>query len=136
MKFLKNTVIPIIAGTCWISISEFVRNEYVLKSYWVDHYKNMGLIFPSEPINGAIWGIWSLCFAIGIFVISKKFNLLQTTFLSWFIGFVYMWLVIGNMDVLPYKILYTAVPLSILEAFLAAFIIIRLSGKNRENKNE
>ena len=83
----------------------------------------MGLTFPSEPINGAIWGVWSLCYAIGIFAIAKKYNLLATTAIAWFIGFVLMWLVTGNMGVLPYDILPIAVPLSILEAFLAAFII-------------
>jgi hypothetical protein len=34
--------------------------------------------------------------------------------------------VVGNMGVLPFNILYFAVPLSILEAFLAAFIIVKL----------
>ncbi|MCB0424973.1 MAG: hypothetical protein KDD13_10080, partial [Mangrovimonas sp.] len=70
MNTLKNTILPILLATVWISISEFVRNEFLLKSYWTDHYESMGLIFPSESINGAVWGIWSLCFAIGIYIIS------------------------------------------------------------------
>jgi hypothetical protein len=132
MNLFKKIVLPILLATIWISISEFVRNEFLLKSYWTDHYDSMGLVFPSEPINGAVWGIWSLCFAIGIYIISKRFSLLQTTFLSWFVGFVFMWLVVGNMGVLPFGILYFAIPLSILEAFLAAYIIVQLS-KNEEN---
>jgi hypothetical protein len=127
MSFFKKTLIPILAATIWISISEFVRNEFLLKSYWTSHYKSMGLVFPSEPVNGAIWGLWSLLFAITIFIISRKFNLLQTASLAWFFGFVLMWIVLGNMGVFPFKILYYAFPLSILEAFLAAFIIVRLS---------
>ena len=47
----------------------------------------MGLTFPEKPINSAVWGIWSLCFAIGTYIISRKFSLLQTTFLSWFVDF-------------------------------------------------
>ncbi|MBN1754946.1 hypothetical protein JW877_01905, partial [bacterium] len=101
MKTIKKTILPILIATIWISISEFIRNEFLLKSYWTKHYESMGLIFPSEPINGAIWGLWSLCFAISIYIIAKKFTLIQTTFLSWFVGFVFMWLVIGNMNVLP-----------------------------------
>ena len=127
MSFPKKTIVPILVATMWISISEFVRNEFFLKSYWAGHYESMGLVFPSEPVNGAIWGVWSLLFAIAIFVISKRFNLVQTAFLSWFVGFVLMWIVVGNMGVLPLKILYYAFPLSILEAFLATFIIVRLS---------
>jgi hypothetical protein len=123
MKTFKKTILPILIATIWISISEFIRNEFLLKSYWTDHYESMGLIFPSEPINGAIWGLWSLCFAISIYIISQKFTLTQTTFISWFVGFVFMWLVIGNMNVLPFEILPFAIPLSILEAFLASLIV-------------
>lgn len=123
MKTIKKTILPILIATIWISISEFVRNEFLLKTYWTDHYENMGLIFPSEPINGAIWGLWSLCFAISIYIIAKKFTLIQTTFIAWFVGFVFMWLVIGNLNVLPFGILPFAIPLSILEAFLASLIV-------------
>lgn len=127
MSFLRKTVLPVLSATVWISISEFVRNEFLFKSYWTEHYKGLGLVFPSEPVNGAIWGLWSFLFAITIFIISKKFTLLQTTFLSWFVGFVLMWVVTANLSVLAYGILVYAVPLSILESFLAAVIIIKLS---------
>lgn len=124
---MKRTILPVLLATIWISISEFVRNEFILKSYWSDHYDRLGLVFPSEPINGAVWGIWSLCFAIIIFILNKRFNLLETSVISWIAGFVLMWLVIGNLDVLPFGILPFAIPLSMLEAFLASFIIHKLS---------
>jgi hypothetical protein len=127
MNFFKKTVLPILLATIWISISEFVRNEFLLKSYWTEHYESMGLIFPSEPINGAFWGLWSLCFAIAIFIITKKFSILQTTFLSWFVGFVLMWIVVWNMDVLPSGLLVYAIPLSLFESYLASFIIKKLT---------
>lgn len=120
---MKKNLLAVILSTIWISISEFVRNEFLIKSYWTEHYEGLGLVFPSEPINGAIWGIWSLCYAITIFFVAKKFNLWQTTWLSWFFGFVLMWLVIGNMGVLPFGILPFAIPLSFLEAFIASLII-------------
>jgi len=124
---MKKTVLPILLATVWISISEFVRNEFIAKSYWTGHYEKLNLVFPAEPHNGAIWGVWSLLFAIAIFIISKKFSLLQTTFLSWFVGFVLMWVVAWNLGVLPVGILIIAVPLSLLEAFVASFIIKKLS---------
>jgi len=124
---MKKTILPILIATVWISISEFIRNEFLFKSIWVDHYDSLGLIFPSEPINGAVWGIWSLAYAIGIFIIAKRFNLWESFLLSWFIGFVLMWLVTGNMGVLPFSILIYAIPLSLLEAFLATWIIKKLS---------
>ena len=127
MNYLRKTFLPVMLATIWISISEFARNEIIVKSYWTSHYEKLGLVFPSAPINGALWGLWSLFFAIAIFILSRKFTLIQTTFLSWFVGFVLMWVVIGNMGVLPDGLLYIAVPLSVLEAFLASLILIKLS---------
>ena len=86
-----------------------------------------GSIFQSEPVNGAIWGLWSLCFAIEIYIISRKFSLIQTILIAWLMGFVLMWLVTGNMSVLPYGILPFAIPLSILEVYLATLIIKKIS---------
>jgi hypothetical protein len=127
MRLVRKTILPIFVATAWISLSEFVRNEFLVKSIWIKHYQSLGLIFPSESINGAVWGGWSLLFAITIFVIAKKFTLIQTTFLSWFAGFVMMWVVIGNLGVLPFSLLLYAIPLSILESLVAAFIIKKLS---------
>jgi len=124
---MKKSVLPVLLSALWISLSEFTRNEFLLKSQWTSHYERLGIVFPSEPVNGAIWGIWSLCFAVMIFFISKKFNLIQTVLLSWTMGFMMMWLVIGNMSVLPLGILPLAVPLSLLEVSVAAWIIRHLS---------
>ena len=123
MKFISKIAVPVFITAIWISVSEFVRNEFLVKSYWTGHYQKLGLVFPSAPVNGAVWGIWSLCFAVAVYILSKKFSLWQTTFLSWFMGFVLMWLVIGNMNVLPYGLLVFAIPLSFLESFIATFII-------------
>ena len=38
-----------------------------------------------------------------------------------------MWIVIGNLGVLPYGLLAFAVPLSLLEAFVAALIVKKLA---------
>lgn len=133
MSFLKKTLLPVLAGTAWISISEFVRNQFLLSGSWNDHYNELGLVFPAEPVNGAVWGIWSLVFAITIFIISRKFSIVQTAILAWIYGFVMMWLVIGNLGVLPFGILPVAIPLSLLEAWLASFIIARLSPPEKTN---
>lgn len=114
-------------ATIWISISEFVRNEFIVKSYWNKHYQDLGLTFPSTPVNGIAWGIWSLFFAVSIFILARKFTLLQTTFLSWFMAFVMMWVVTGNLGVLPAGLLGYGIPLSMVEAFLASWIIKKLA---------
>jgi hypothetical protein len=93
----------------------------------VEHYKKMGLEFPSEPINGAVWGIGALMYSLSGWAISRKFDLWQAAALFWVQGFVLMWLVIGNLKVLPWGILPFAIPLSMLEAFVAVWILKRLA---------
>lgn len=124
---MKNNILAIVLATIWINISEFVRNEFLLNSNWMNHYKNLGLTFPDESINGALWGIWGLVFAICIYFISKKFSLIETTILCWVLAFVLTWIVTGNLGVLPLSILYIAIPLSLLEVFFATFIIKKTS---------
>jgi hypothetical protein len=123
----EKTILPVALATIWIAASEFVRNELLFKSYWTDHYSKLGLVFPSQPVNGVLWCIWSFLFAVAIYVISRKFPLVQTALLSWFVGFVLLWVVTGNLGVLPYGLLIFAVPLSLLESFLAAYIIRKLA---------
>lgn len=127
MNLIKQALVPILLATIWISLSEFVRNTFLLHHHWSEHFQQFGQTLPEKPINGAVWGIWSFCFAISIFIFSKKYTLFQTTFLSWFVGFVLMWLVTGNLGVLPFGILIFAVPLSLLEAFLASFIMFKFN---------
>ena len=123
MSYLKKTILPVLLASLWISLSEFGRNEFLVKTYWTRHYHELGLIFPSEPVNGAAWGIWSLLFALAIYIVAQKFSLIQTALLSWFFGFILMWFVLGNLMVLPYGILPLAIPLSLLETFVATWII-------------
>lgn len=66
MNMLKKTFLPVLLSTNWISISEFLRNEVLFKSYWTEHYAGLGMPFPSEPINGAIWGLWSLLLPVNL----------------------------------------------------------------------
>lgn len=128
MTIFKHTIGPVILASIWISISEFVRNEFLVKSQWTSHYESLGMVFPSEPINGAMWGIWSMMLAILLYLLSRKFDLVQTALIGWFAAFAMMWVVIGNLSVLPTGILWMAIPLSLLEVFVATWIISKTSG--------
>jgi hypothetical protein len=127
MQARKKTIAAISIATLWVAFSEFFRNQIVLSSHWKAQYANMGLVFPSEPANGAVWGIWSLCFAALVYIIPRKFTVLQTVGITWVSAFAMMWLVIGNMAVLPVSILGFAIPLSLLESFVATLIVTKLS---------
>ena len=120
---MKNRIIAITLATIWISLSEVFRNSFLLHSHWIEHYQNLGQIFPEQPINGMVWGIWALVFATVMYFISQKFSFNASLILCWVIGFVMMWLVIGNLGVLPFSILLWAIPLSILEVYISLFIL-------------
>jgi hypothetical protein len=130
MKLLQTKILPILLATIWISISEFFRNEFLFKQLWLEHFNNLGLIFPSDPINGAIWGLWSLFLAIGIWLVATKFSFWETIGISWLFGFVLMWISIGNLGVFPFALLYFAIPLSLIEVAIATIIIKYFSKKN------
>ena len=119
----QKSILAIFLAFIWISISEFVRNSFLVHSQWINHFQNLGLIFPEQPINGAIWGIWSLVFSIFLYIIYKRFNFFETISIGWVVGFLMMWLVLGNLNVLPINILIYAVPLSIIEVIIAVYII-------------
>jgi hypothetical protein len=126
---MKRTVLSIFAVFLWISGTLFLRNEILLKEYWINHYDQMGLVFPSEPINGIVWVIWSLLFAVAIIIFSKKFSLINTALISWLTGFVLVEIVVGNMGVLPFGILVYAIPMSLVEVFVAAFLGKKITEK-------
>lgn len=116
----------LIAGL-WIGLSEFVRNEVLLPARWDAHYAALGLAFPRDPVNVAVWLVWSFVFAAAVFALTRRFTLVETTALAWVVGFPMMWLVSWNLAVLPLEILPFAIPLSLLEAFVAAFLCLRLA---------
>lgn len=127
MRNRSREIIAVLSTTAWIGLSEFLRNQLWLLQIWVNHYHTLGLSFPAAAVNGVVWMMWSFCFAVVIFVVSRRFGFWATAALAWVFGFVMMWLVIGNLGVLPWGLLWAAVPLSMLEALCATLITQRVA---------
>lgn len=125
----KNNYTPVLAATIWIVTSEFVRNQLLFLNYWTDHYKSLGIDFSTKPINGIVWLLWSATFAFLLFALRRHYSTKHTIAIGWVAGFVMMWLVISNLGVLPTKLLVFAVPLSIVEAYVATWIIDNVGSK-------
>lgn len=124
---MHRNLFAILIATIWSVLSEFFRNEILFKQVWASHFQSLGLQFPAAPINGMVWVIWSLAFVLGLHIILTRFSLVQGALLAWFMGFVLMWLVTGNLLVLPLALLFYAIPLSLLEVFVAAWLLLKLS---------
>jgi hypothetical protein len=91
-----------------------------------NHFKAANLVLPNEPINNILWLIWGVIIAVMIFVISKKYKVLQTTFIVWIIVYVTHWIALWNFSVLPLDILWLAVPLTFINVFVGALICVDL----------
>ena len=125
MRIIKKIILPILITGIWINISETVRWMFLVESYWLEKYQILNLTFPNETINMIAWMLWGFFHSTVIFILSKRYNLLQTTVLSWFVAFVMMWVIVWNIGVLPTGMLWFNIPLSLLETFIGAYICIR-----------
>lgn len=73
-------VVPaILTATAWIPVHGILRSQLILIEQWTGHHTVMGLSFPGEPINGALW---ALCIASMLFVLSRSFYQIETTALA------------------------------------------------------
>ena len=125
----KQLVLAVVGAGIWMNLNEFIRNEILLKQNWIDGFKEIGLIFPSEPINGAIWGLWTMIFVVLLVWLITKFNVFTSAIITWGLGFLLLWLAMWNMGVLPGGILYWAVPWSFIEVYVAGLICAKLIHK-------
>jgi hypothetical protein len=124
---MQRSLLAVAAAGLWSGASEFVRNEVLLPSVWRGHFAGLGLTFPAEPLNAAVWVVWSFVFAGVVFAVSRRFGLVATTAIAWVAAFPMMWLVTWNLAALPLAVLPVAVPLSLLEAFGVAWLSLRLA---------
>lgn len=126
---MKKSLTAIVTAAAWITISELVRNELLLKSYWVEHYARLGLKFATLPINGILWTVWSLGLAVLIAKLCQTYSFWETVAYVWLAAFVMMWICLFNLQVLPLGLLLAAVPLSLFEVVIAAAIVRKIQGK-------
>ena len=124
----RRTAFAFLASGAWISISEFARNELVFKTYWLDKYMSLGLVFPSESLNNALWGVWSFMLSGLVIYLLYKMRFHETIIVVWIAAFSMMWIVVGNLGVLPIGLLLFAIPWSILEVTIAAFLGKKILG--------
>jgi hypothetical protein len=125
---MKKSVLAGLASGAWISASEFVRNELAFKSSWIEKFNFNGMTFPSDPMNNALWGLWSLMLAGTIVFLLKRMRFIEAVLVAWFMAFAMMWIVIGNLNVLPFSLLPFAIPWSLVEVTIAAWLAKKVLG--------
>jgi hypothetical protein len=110
----------------WINLSETVRWILYSKPQFDALFRSKGLEVPNQPINGILWMIWGFIIAFLVFILSRKFTVVQTTLITWLAVFVTVWIALWNSAVLPLEMLPVVVPLSLVNIFIATLIAKKL----------
>lgn len=131
MKKFNKTIWQILVISIWINFFETLRWMLFAKPSIDLHFKAANLILPNEPINNIFWLVWGIIIAVMIFIISKKFNVLETTFIVWITVYVMHWIALWNMAVLPINILWLAVPLTFINVLVGALITKYFNNKGK-----
>ena len=134
MKNYLKTIWQIFLVSIWINIFETLRWMLFAKPEIDMHFKAANLVLPNEPINNLLWLIWGIIIAVMIFIVSKKFKVLQTTFIVWITVYVMHWIALWNMAVLPINILWLAVPLTFINVLVGALISKYFQSKEKIQK--
>lgn len=122
MKNYLKTIWQIFLVSIWLNIFETLRWMLFAKPEIDMHFKAANIVLPNEPINNLLWLIWGIIIAVMVFIVSKKFKVLQTTFIVWITVYVMHWIALWNMAVLPINILWLAVPLTFINVLVGALI--------------
>ncbi len=122
MKNYKKAIWQILLVSLWINIFESLRWVIFAKPDIEMYFKVANHVLPNQPINNILWMVWGVIIAIMIFIISKRFKLLQTTFIVWITVYVMHWIALWNMAVLPVNILWLAFPLTLINVFIGVLI--------------
>ena len=124
---MNKFLLAIVASGMWINASEFLRNEVLLKHYWLNKYAELGQTFPAAPVNNALWVLWGFLLAGMITFLARKLTFMETLLTTWVLAFLLMWVVIWNLNVLPHGLLIVAGPWSLGEIAGAIWITRKMA---------
>lgn len=127
---MRHVLKGMIPSAIWITLSEFLRNEVLLKASWTAHYSALGLEFQTLWVNGVLWTLWSVGLSYTIFRIMGKFSKIETLVITWIPSFLMMWIVAYNLQVLPLGVLVYAIPLSVVEIYVAMLLMNRFGSES------
>lgn len=126
---MKNAI-AILAAAVWLSLLEFLRDQYLVQSYRIEQNQLHGSMYREEPLMGSAAGIWSLFLAIYIFLVTRKLGNWYATIAAFSGCLLLMWVINGDLRVMPVRLILFAIPLILLESFIAVWIIRRISPAN------
>lgn len=134
MKKYQKTIWQIFLVSIWINIFETLRWILFAKPDIEVYFKSNNFLLPNESLNNILWLVWGVIIAVMIFIISKRYKVLQTTFIIWITVYVMHWIALWNMAVLPIKILFLAIPLTFINVLVGVLISKHFHNKETDTK--
>lgn len=125
-KFLLSTL----AISLILLLSEGIRNGYLLRTHWVEHFDAMGLVYPEDSINNLMWGVWIVGLALIMTYLSGKLSVMANAIIVWSIAYELTFVAMWNYEVLPLSVLPIAVPWSFLVILLMAKVADQIYGRH------
>lgn len=122
MKNCKTAIWQIIIISLWINISETSRWIFFSQSHFEKHFTSLNLLLPFGPAVLILWLIWGILLSAMIYIISKKYSLLQAASMIWVMAFPMLWIALYNLNVLPISILWLVIPLSYISVLVGVLI--------------
>lgn len=123
---MTNARKSVLVAGLWMTLVQFLQNQWLFLSVWQDHFRGLGLGFTTTPANGILWTVWSLLQALLVRELLKTRAISTAVLIAWLTSFVMMWCTLYNLQVLPVKLLAVAVPISLTATYASALIIKRL----------
>jgi hypothetical protein len=122
MKDFKKAIWQVFILSIWINIAETIRWIAFSKPYFVSHTQNMNVEQPSGPLYLIIWFVWGILVALLIYIISQKFSYLKATFIIWFSVFSGVWIMLINLRIVTFPILFAIAAFCFIEIFIGTLI--------------
>ncbi len=120
------------ANFLWINISEVARYFAFVMPMTREAFPMIADVAPMNLPVFMIWGVWDMILVVAAtampwlildkFGSSKKVAALAGVFV-WMAVFVILWLGLFNMNLTTGGVLFTALPLALIEMLIAAFIV-------------
>ena len=122
MKYYKKAIWQVIILSIWINVAETIRWIVFAKPYFISQYQKMNIEPPSGPLYLIIWFAWGVLLALLIYIISRKFSLIETTIIIWLSVYSGIWIMLFNLSLVTFPILFTIAAFCFIEIFVGSLI--------------
>ena len=137
---LKKFIVATLITSIWINASEVFRYFVFIRPRVRDFFDYKNGIAEIDVSIFTIWGLWDtlltavLVFAVWlctqVYMQAKKVILISGTFI-WASVFIIFWVATANMGLSEWSILFIALPLSLFEMLIGAWIAHTLLSKQK-----